>query len=200
MTGKPRKRDTYQHGDLPNALFRAVLELVERKGVRNFSLAEAARLSGVSSGAPYRHFINREQLIADVSAGVYRDLVSALRTAREQSDQASPLAAVAAAYVAFAVGNRPGVELLFQAGVRHGDHPALAALDSAAYDEFRAAADAVGVSSERAHDLVFAAAAIAHGYATLQVVASASYAMSGDIASLKAGEAVERIVAGFRAG
>lgn len=200
---KPRRRqnverDTYQHGDLPAALSRAVLEIVAERGVKNISLAEAARRSGVSSGAPYRHFATRDELIADIGVGIYRRLNQTMRAAREAAKNGpDQIAAMARAYVEFAVANRAEVELLFQSGVSHLDYPELGVCDAEAYAEYRKGADACGLDPVRAHDLVFAAAAIAHGFATLQVAATANYAISGEIASRKAAEAVELTVTGF---
>ncbi|CAM5565092.1 hypothetical protein SANTM175S_00241 [Streptomyces antimycoticus] len=52
----PKGRATYHHGDLAAALVEASLEIIDEVGVRGFSVAEAARRTCVSPGAPYRHF------------------------------------------------------------------------------------------------------------------------------------------------
>ena len=57
----------YHHGDLKEALFRAALELIAKKGPAGFTFAEAARWVGVSPAAPYRHFRDREELLAQVA-------------------------------------------------------------------------------------------------------------------------------------
>src|SRR3954466_12788969 len=57
----------YPHGTLKEALGGAALELIARKGPAGFTFAEAARSAGVSSAAPYRHFRDREALLADVA-------------------------------------------------------------------------------------------------------------------------------------
>ena len=60
-------RPTYHHGDLRNSLIRAALVLVAERGVEGFSLREAARTVGVSASACYRHFADREELLAAVA-------------------------------------------------------------------------------------------------------------------------------------
>ena len=60
-------RPTYHHGDLRNSLIRAALGLVAERGVEGFSLREAARTVGVSASACYRHFADREELLAAVA-------------------------------------------------------------------------------------------------------------------------------------
>ena len=55
----------YHHGNLKEALIRAALELIAKKGPAGFTFAEAARFAGVSPAAPYRHFRDRDELLAD---------------------------------------------------------------------------------------------------------------------------------------
>src|SRR4051794_29792072 len=54
---------SYHHGNLRRALLEAALELAQRKGPEGVSVREAARLIGVSPGAPFRHFPNRRALM-----------------------------------------------------------------------------------------------------------------------------------------
>lgn len=58
------KASRYHHGALREALLEATMELVREKGAKNFSAAEAARRVGVSITAPYRHFADRDAMIA----------------------------------------------------------------------------------------------------------------------------------------
>jgi AcrR family transcriptional regulator len=104
----PDSRASYHHGALKETLTAVAEELLATKGASGFTLADAARVAGVSSAAPYRHFADKDALIAAVAARGFRDFGSALSSARTQS--AEPLAGFAAmgnAYLAFA-RNRPG--------------------------------------------------------------------------------------------
>src|SRR5689334_13656632 len=60
-------RRGYHHGNLREALIRAALDLIAEKGPAGFTFAEAARSAGVSTAAPYRHFRDRQALLADVA-------------------------------------------------------------------------------------------------------------------------------------
>ena len=60
-------RRGYHHGNLREALIRAALDLIAEKGPAGFTFADAARSAGVSSAAPYRHFRDRQALLADVA-------------------------------------------------------------------------------------------------------------------------------------
>src|SRR3954452_14711941 len=61
----PGGRRGYHHGNLREALIRAALDLIAKKGPAGFTFADAARSAGVSAAAPYRPFRDRDALIAD---------------------------------------------------------------------------------------------------------------------------------------
>ncbi|WP_430321264.1 helix-turn-helix domain-containing protein, partial [Salmonella enterica] len=66
MSWKRRAREgAYHHGNLREALIQAARELIKEKGPAGFTFADAARSAGVSPAAPYRHFRDREALLAD---------------------------------------------------------------------------------------------------------------------------------------
>ena len=104
-------RPTYHHGDLRNSLIRAALALVAERGVEGFSLREAARTVGVSASACYRHFEDREELLAAVAHEGLDALAEEMRVAAEPHQGASPFDAVnrfwdyAAAYLHFALAH-----------------------------------------------------------------------------------------------
>ncbi|MEN0139833.1 MAG: TetR/AcrR family transcriptional regulator [Rhodococcus sp. (in: high G+C Gram-positive bacteria)] len=98
----------YHHGDLHNALVRAAVELLEEDGAAELSLRAAARRAGVSTAAPYRHFSDRDALLSAVAAVGYQDLAARLAAAHPAPTTADDLAAIAIAYVQFALA-RPGL-------------------------------------------------------------------------------------------
>jgi AcrR family transcriptional regulator len=65
----------YHHGDLRNALLRSARDLLERSGEANLSLRSVARDAGVSSAAPYRHFADKDELLAALAAVGYHELI-----------------------------------------------------------------------------------------------------------------------------
>lgn len=122
MQSKP----AYHHGDLPAALVRAAIELLDAEGFdADLSLRAVARRAGVSTGAPYRHFADRSALLAAVAAVGYRQLTEALRVAESGPDPS--LADVAVAYVRFAI-ERPGLfRVMFAEGCCQSDNADLVA-------------------------------------------------------------------------
>jgi len=64
---KPKKTNSYHHGDLAAALRKAAREILELEGLGALSLRSVARKAGVSHAAPYRHFASREALLAEIA-------------------------------------------------------------------------------------------------------------------------------------
>ena len=84
---EPGERDAprgYHHGNLREALIRAALELIARKGTAGFTFAEAARFAGVSPAAPYRHFRDRDELMANVALRGFEQFALALARAWDE--------------------------------------------------------------------------------------------------------------------
>src|SRR5262249_61259346 len=73
----------YHHGNLRETLIRAALELIARKGAAGFTFAEAARFAGVSPAAPYRHFRDRDELMANVALRGFEQFEAVLSRAWE---------------------------------------------------------------------------------------------------------------------
>src|SRR3974377_613042 len=76
--GGPSGSRGYHHGNLKEALIRAALALIAQKGTAGFTFAEAARWAGVSPAAPYRHFSDRDELLADVARRGFEQFEAAL--------------------------------------------------------------------------------------------------------------------------
>jgi AcrR family transcriptional regulator len=64
----------YHHGDLRSALLARALEVVESDGHEAVSLRAMAEQLGVSRGAPYRHFPERDQLLAEIASVGFKRL------------------------------------------------------------------------------------------------------------------------------
>lgn len=165
---------SYHHGDLREALIAAGLAMLE-EGVEPaaLSLREAARRAGVSAMAPYRHFADKEALLAAIATVGYQRFAAALRAAdavprphQSQSAQEA-LLAQGVAYVAFACTNRALFRLMFGAALatRHG------VLAAAAEEAFTVLTQRVAtlVEPAKVDDLALRCWATAHGLASLAV-------------------------------
>lgn len=99
---KPAKKVAYHHGDLRSALVGIALERVRKGGPENFSLREAARDAGVTSGAAYKHFADKDELLAAVAAEALLLLAKRTQKATDGLKGKERLAAAAMAYIEFA--------------------------------------------------------------------------------------------------
>jgi AcrR family transcriptional regulator len=120
-------RRGYHHGNLREALIEAALDLIAKKGPAGFTFADAARSAGVSSAAPYRHFRDRDALIADVARRGFELFAAHLDRAWNDS-RPEPLTAyenVGRAYLAFAADEPAYYSAMFEAGLSFDDDPAL---------------------------------------------------------------------------
>lgn len=110
------KKGSYHHGDLREALLRASLELIDEGGVQALSLRKAARRAGVSSGAPYHHFENREVLMAALATEGFALLGQMMDEATEAADPApvAQLQACGESYIRFAREHSPYFRVMFR--------------------------------------------------------------------------------------
>jgi AcrR family transcriptional regulator len=167
------------HGDLRNALEEAALQLVAERGPRGFSLAEVTRRAGVSVAAPYKHFADRDALLAALAergyTEQYRRFDAAIAAAGDPADQ---LAAFAAEYVRFAAGQRALFEITFRSGLDKDRYPALSAAGDRVLAVLRPPAQQLRGSAAAAIELIYAVAASAHGFAMFLL--EGVFAGSGD--------------------
>lgn len=159
----------YHHGDLRTALIDTAIQLIEERGAREFSMAEASRRLDVAVSAPYAHFADRDQLLAAVAVRACERFQAELASETKHFQRpADRLAAIARAYVRFAGTHRALFEVLFDTGLDKTRHPELEAaekpIDDAFQDCVRALSDASGTAAE---ELATAVEAAAHGYAEL---------------------------------
>jgi AcrR family transcriptional regulator len=110
----------YHHGDLRAACLSAALELLEEGGSGALSLRAVARRAGVAPSAPYRHYADRDALVSAVAAVGYRDLADGLAAASPAPRTADDLAAVAVAYVRFALRRPAMFRVMFAEPCDHG--------------------------------------------------------------------------------
>lgn len=117
---------TYHHGDLKPALLAAASEILASQGLAGLSLREVARRAGVSHNAPYRHFPDRDSLLAELAAQGFRRLGAAMagKRGREMGE----------AYVRFALDNPSLFRLMFSGQLQSGTYPALRAAGRATYE------------------------------------------------------------------
>jgi len=139
-----KKPDSYQHGDLKEALIQAGLKLLTEQGVGAFSLRAAAQLAGVSHAAPYRHFTDKQALVAAISERGFRMLTASMReelVASAATSAVDKLCALGVGYVRFGTRHPDYLRVIFGSAVDHDAPAELRAAAEEAYRELRAAVE-----------------------------------------------------------
>src|SRR5208337_4829814 len=138
-------RRSSRNSTVPSALRAASRAILDEDGPDAVGLREAARRVGVSATAAYRHYANKEDLLASVAAERFRELAAAMETGATESD---PLHGAGLAYVGFALQKRGLFRLMFGTIlVERAKYPQLNEAASAVFDFQRVA---VGADEEPA--------------------------------------------------
>lgn len=111
---------TYHHGDLKTQLIREGLKMLDAEGYDGFTLRKVAQRCGVSQTAPYRHFKNKDDLIAAITSHALDTFGSRLRAAVaiHPGDPMAQLTEMGVAYVRFFAENPEYLRLLFLSDIR----------------------------------------------------------------------------------
>jgi AcrR family transcriptional regulator len=167
--------DAYQHGDLKEALIDAGLRLLSDGGVEALSLRGAAQLAGVSHAAPYRHYKDKEALLAAIGERGFR-LLKASMLAKLAASGAThardKLLALGLGYLAFATEHPAYFRLIFNGMMtRPGTPEALIVAGMEAFALLHeTVASGIAARELRQTDvdiMAFACWSLLHGYSTL---------------------------------
>jgi AcrR family transcriptional regulator len=171
---EPKARRGYHHGNLREALLDAALGLMAEKGVAGFTFADLARAAHVSPAAPYRHYRDRDDLIADLARQGFELFGAALLAAWENGrpDPKAALMRLGRAYLAFARKNPAYYAAMFEATLSAGLSPELAEVSNAAFEVLRMACEAVAATFRTpnrppARMMALHIWSLSHGIATL---------------------------------
>jgi AcrR family transcriptional regulator len=175
------QRRGYHHGNLREALIDAALTLIGDKGPAGFTIAEAARLAGVSPGAPYRHFRDAEALLAEVALRGFERFGASLAAAWNDGrpDPLRAFEALGRAYLAFARQEPAYYAAMFETHISFEAHPGLLSASERAFAILRQGADRLTAKlprEDRPPSLMMALHvwAMSHGIASLFVRADPS--------------------------
>src|SRR5688500_3817792 len=111
-----KPKGQWHHGDLRSSLIAWGTHILDTEGTGAMSMRAAAKLAGVSQGAPAHHFVDRNGLLAAIAAQGFRDMIE-LRKERlapvPAADKRGRLRAVLLGYVEFAMKYPARFHLMF---------------------------------------------------------------------------------------
>lgn len=170
----PGSRRGYHHGNLREALIKAALQLIAEKGPSGFSFAEAARAAGVSPAAPYRHYRDRDALMADVASRGFEAFEAKLAAAWKGGtpDPFTAFERLGRAYLEFARREPAQFSAMFESGLAFTAFPELHSAGDRAFNVLRdACASLIATMPEVKRPPVMMMAlhiwALSHGIASL---------------------------------
>ncbi len=147
------------------------MSLIDEHGVKGLALSDAAHLAGVSVAAPYRHFKDKEALLAEIAAEGFTMFRDALAHAFQShpEDKAKRLVEMGVAYVDFALHHRPYFKVMWESEIVQANYPEMQHTAQQAYRLLEEAANALHPRAHpsRQQALIQAAWSLVHGYATL---------------------------------
>lgn len=185
------EKTAYHHGNLRQALISGAIALIAERDVSSLSLREVARRVGVSHAAPYRHFQDKESLLAAVAEEGFIGLTAAMNKGIQQvpNDPLKRLEAIGVAYVQFAIAHPSHYRVMF--GRYQGEqalHPEPAQVGWQAFqvllNVIEAGQAAEAVRSAEAMQLTWVAWSTVHGLAMLLIDGRLPVSQAKDIEAL----------------
>jgi AcrR family transcriptional regulator len=105
----------YHRVNLKQSLLDSALGLIAEVGPQGFTLREVARRAGVSHNAPYRHFLDKDDLLAAVAAEGFERLNESMTKAmRKGRTGAEQLRLAGRGYVEFALRSPQHLLVMFE--------------------------------------------------------------------------------------
>ncbi len=169
-----RRPKPYHHGNLREELLEAAIRLIAEVGPTAFTLREVARRAGVSHNAPYRHFRDRDDLMAAVAAQGFRELTEAMvEAAGQRTDALDRLKHAGLGYVSFALRRPEHFTVMFDAPISKRKHPDSAAAAEKAFGTLmsfvKGCQDAGRLPSGELRQMALLAWTMVHGIAKLAI-------------------------------
>src|SRR3954466_13415270 len=114
-----KDRRGYHHGNLKEALLQAGLGVIAEKGPAGFTFADAARTAGVSAAAPYRHFRDRDDLLASIAQRGFEQFEQVLTAAWDDGrpNTVTAFERIGKAYLNFARTEPAFYSAMFESGI-----------------------------------------------------------------------------------
>ncbi|HMD50800.1 MAG TPA: TetR/AcrR family transcriptional regulator [Bryobacteraceae bacterium] len=165
----------YHHGNLKSVLLDAAVALIAEVGPAAFTLREVARRAGISHNAPYRHFREKDELLAAVATEGFERLADALGKARARGPNPAlrRFHASGLAYIRFALHSPEHLQVMFDWPLPIDRYPELSAAAQRAFsilvEYVEAAQQEASLPTGDSTELACTAWSLVHGIAKLGI-------------------------------
>jgi len=113
-----KKAGSYRHGNLREAILIASLEAIEINGVDSLSIREVAKTAGVTHQAPYRHFKDKEALLAALAQDGFEKLYQEMsKSVQDINAPIEKITALGVNYLTWAAEHPAHFRLMFSQNI-----------------------------------------------------------------------------------
>jgi len=170
----PPRPKRYHHANLKQRLVDSALALMAEVGPRAFTLREVARRARVSHNAPYRHFQDKDALLAAVAAQGFDQLTGTIVESMAAGKNAEDRLRLAGrGYVRFALEQPQHLLVMFEAPLHDSPRPEYESSSRRAFETLLEAIAAVqaqgGLPAGDPHPCALAAWSAVHGLSKLAI-------------------------------
>lgn len=164
----------YHHGDLKAELMKQALKILDKKGVEGLTLREVARAAKVSHTAPYRHFKDKEDVLAAIAEVGFTDLAGRGQKALANKDPLHGYLEYGHEYIAFAAEHPQHFRIMFSGKfTRYHLYPELKTAGETAFgalvESIRRCQTSGIFRNDPAEQLALSAWSYVHGIANLYI-------------------------------
>lgn len=164
-----KKRLSYHHGNLRDALIAAAVDILSTEGIDGLSLRALAKATGVTQAAPYSHFRDKDDLLAAVAEGGFQRLALQMAEDATGADSTTQrIERLMTSYIHFAQNNKPLFGVMFGREISDmKKYPTLAMTAGKSYALISAALSRQPGGAENTRFLSLAIWSLCHGLTTL---------------------------------
>jgi len=171
-----KQPDSYHHGNLRRVLIDTAVEIISEQGTKDLSLRKIAKKSGVSHAAPYRHFKDKNAILASVAKEGFEMMLSKTqgRIDRSRGNELDHFAICGLSYIDFALSYPSHYRVMF--GTRVENSYFSDELKPESIPVFKLLRDIIMVCQEKGllkagnpREMAISAWSIVHGFAMLRI-------------------------------
>ncbi len=176
MPQQKKETPAYHHGNLRRVLIDTALEIISEKGADDVSLRQIARRANVSHTAPYRHFKDKNAILAAVAREGFDMMLrqTEVRIAHSRGDELEHFAICGLSYIDFALNYPSHYRVMF--GTRSENSYFSDEFTPESTPSFQLLSDKIRICREKGllkagdlKEMTLAAWSIVHGFAMLRI-------------------------------